>query len=389
MSNRVVIVGGGFGGIYTAKELLKKGFDVLLINEKNYFTFTPLLHEIATGNLTSSDIIFEYERFFNSKRFSFTRGRVTSVDFDAQTVSMDDVSESYDYLVLATGSTTNYFSLEGRESCMPLKTVEDAHAIKRRLIELAQGPQKCVDVCVVGGGPTGVELILEMEQFLRAFKKNEPRLRYSLRLVHARDEVLHMFDERVRAYALKVLRAHDIEVVLNAKASSVTLSQVETTSGTYDANIAIMAGGVAPNTQWAPTELLDERKQIVVNKALQVNEHKNVFALGDIISQEGQMIPKLAQTATQEACVVATNIDRLHKNQTDLEAYTPDLKGTLVSLGHGHGAGTVFGITLKGFFAWWLWRTVYLFKTPGLVNKLRIAFSWTLALFSGKNLTEE
>ncbi len=387
MKSPIVIVGGGFGGVYTAKNLLKAGLPVLLISEHNYFTFTPLLHEVATGNLTSKDILFEYSDFFDSKHFRFVRGHVDKINFEKHHLHVGDTKYSYQYLVIATGSATNFYSMKGTEHCHTLKSVEDALRIKRHVLELAQGTKQRVCLNVIGGGPTGMELILELSDLLKELKKFNSDLNYHLRLINASDTLLRPFSQRIQRYAQKTLEKAGIEVVLNAIAKELTATTIKTSVGDFDTNLTILAAGVTPRTECA-ADVLNESTHIDVNEHLQVKGYKNVFALGDVISMGDVRIPKLAQTATQEASVVAENIKRLHKKRKHLRSYKVDLKGMLVSLGTYNGAGDLFGITLKGFPAWWLWRTVYLFKTPGPTNKLRVAFSWTISLFSGKDLVE-
>lgn len=388
MKSPIVIVGGGFGGVYTTKRLLKAGLPVLLISEHNYFTFTPLLHEVAAGSLTSTDILFEYSDFFDSKHFRFVRGHVDKIDFEKHHVQIGKTTYRYQYLVIATGSTTNFYSIRGTEHCHTLETVEDALRIKRHVLELAQGTKQRVCLNVIGGGPTGIELILELKDLLDALKTFNLDLDVHLRLINATDTLLRPFSSRIQQYALKSLKRNNIEVILGATAKKLTSSTVKTTVGDFDTNLTILTAGVMPRTQCAK-DVLDKSTHIDVNEHLQVNGYKNIFALGDIIAMGETRIPQLAQTATQEACVVAENIKRLYKKRKNLLSYHVNLKGMLISLGTHNGAGDLFGITLKGFPAWWIWRTVYLFKIPGLTNKLRVAFSWTLGLFSGKDLVEQ
>ena len=387
MKSPIIIVGGGFGGVYTAKHLLKAGLPVLLISEHNYFTFTPLLHEVATGNLTSNDILFEYSDFFHNKQFRFVRGHVDTIDFKDHRVHVGEASYAYNYLVIATGSQTNFYSMKGIEHCHTLKSVEDALRIKQHVLELAQGATHKACINVIGGGPTGVELVLELVDLLEELKKYNPELNAHVRLINASDTLLRPFSSSIQQYAKKTLEKRGVEVVLQTIANELTASKIKTTTGEYDTNLTILAAGVTPRTQCA-VDVLDEGTHIDVNEHLQVKGYKNVFALGDVIAMNDQPVPKLAQTATQEATIVAENIKRLHKKRKDLLTYTVELKGMLVSLGTYRGAGDLFGISVRGVFAWWLWRTVYLMKTPGLTNKLRVAFSWTIALFSGKNLAE-
>lgn len=383
----VVIVGGGFGGVYTARKLLKQNIPVLLISETNYFTFTPLLHEVATGILSRQDVIFEFASFFKNRRFSFLRGRVETVDFKKKCVHLDGKDISYDMLVLATGAGTNFYGMKGSEHAFELKSLEDAIKLKKRMIELAQGLEKNLQVNVIGAGPTGIELILEIKLFLDQLKKNNPDVSYYLRVIQSGDAILKAFPPGVQAHAERVLKRQGIELVLGARATEVTASQLKTDKGDFSSNLTVMAAGVKPSTACITNGELD-RGHVCVDEFLRVEGQDHVFALGDIILQNRQMVPKLAQTAVQEARVVAENIVRTKKKKP-LMPYRLKLKGMMLSLGYREGAGEVFGVTLKGILAWFIWRTVYFLKTPGLYNKWRVSFSWTVELFQKRNLVEE
>jgi len=388
MNEPIVIIGGGFGGVYTAKALLKKSYPVLLISETNYFTFTPLLHEVATGSLLSHDVIFEYETFFHHPAFEFVRGRVERIDRAQKRVWVDGEEMSYRYLVVATGSTTNFFKMQGTEHAYVLKDVEDAIKLKNAILSKAQDKDHHISVSVVGGGPTGVEIMFEVAEMLTSLRKKDPDLSFQLHLVHANEVLWGVVQASVQTYIHKAMEAVQITPVCSAFCERITPNQIVTTVGTFPSDVTIVASGVKPNTSvFARDIILDEQGHVPVTPELQVVEDQHMFALGDIIAIDGEPVPKLAQTATREAVVVAENIHRMETKRS-LRTYKPEVVGMLFSLGFGKGVGVINGITIKGVLAWWLWRTVYLFKTPGVVNKLRVAFSWTLGLFQSRNLTE-
>lgn len=382
----VVVIGGGFGGVYATRRLLRAGIEVLLISEKNYFTFTPLLHEVATGNLSARDVTFEYGSFFKSKHFCFLRDTVTDIDPKRKYVRCGKRKLKFNYAIVATGSTTNYFGMKGTEHVHTLKTVDEAIELKQRMVELAQGPERHVEIAVIGGGPTGMELVVEMEQFLDTMEQRECDLKYSLTLIQAGPSVLGMYPDRVQRYAERVLKKHNIKLLTNTKAREVTSESVYTNNGHVPANLTVLAAGVAPRTGFAKDNC-NERNHLNVNAHLQLEGYRSIFAIGDIIVQNQERVPKLAQTATDQAHVAAENILRLKKKKV-LRGYAPNLKGMMVSLGWGRGAAVIGPFVITGFIGWWMWRTVYLFKTPGLRNKLEVAFSWTIDLFTGKNLVE-
>ncbi|MBI2473052.1 FAD-dependent oxidoreductase [Candidatus Uhrbacteria bacterium] len=386
----VVIIGGGFAGVFTAKHLLSRRVPVVLISETNHFTFTPLLHEVATGALISHDATFEYEHFFHDKPFRFIRGRVTSIDREQKQVLIGDKKLGYDFLVIATGSVTNFYSVKGVEHAFVLKNIDDAIALKRAILTRAQDMDRHVSVSVVGGGPTGLELVFDIDRMLRALKKKDPQADYDLRLIHATDIFCRGGGDVVQKYISQALQKAGIDVLCGVSAQGVTPSEVQTTAGSFHSDVTIMCAGVKPNTDvFADTLLLDERGHIPVYQTLQSLQDPTIFALGDVISINNEPTPKLAQTAVREASILAENIARLRQSpDSQLKVYRPKVLGMLFSLGYGDGVGTIGPVIVKGFLAWYLWRTIYLFKTPGLSNKLRVAFSWTMDLFQGRNLTE-
>lgn len=387
----VVVVGGGFGGVYATKELLKRNIPVTLISETNHFTFTPLLHEVATGALISHDAAFAYESFFASKKFQFIRGHVSDIDRKKKIVHLKEGGEmSYKQLVLATGSTTNFYKMKGVEHAFVLKNIHDAVELKQAILAEVQNIRRDVKINVIGGGPTGLELVFELDRLLRSLKKREKDIQYKLGLIHASDVFCKGEIKPIQAYIEKALKKAGIEVHRKTYAEGITKTTVETTNGTFDSDITIVCAGVQPNTRFCKEALTtDDAGHVPVLPTLQSKEDPHVFALGDIISMEEHLVPKLAQTAVRQAPIVAENVKRLRKSENSaFKTYHPNVAGMLFSLGYGNGVGRIGPIFVKGLFAWYLWRTVYLFKTPGLANKLRVAFSWTLDLFKGRNITE-
>ncbi|MEK7620093.1 MAG: NAD(P)/FAD-dependent oxidoreductase [Patescibacteria group bacterium] len=386
----VVIIGGGFAGVYTAQGLLKRNIPVTLVSETNHFTFTPLLHEVATGSLIAYDAMFEYEGFFHSKHFRFVRGRVTGIDRATKQVEVKDERIPYRFLVLAPGSTTNFYSIKGTEHAYTLKSIEDAVKLKRAILSRAQDADRHVAVTVVGGGPTGLELIFDIHQLLGDLKRKSRTADYDLRLVHATETFCRGGGDQIQGYISDALKRTKIEVICGATASAITPNSVETSAGTFHSDVTILCAGVRPNTDFLKETMnLDPQGHVPVAGTLQSLEDPHVFALGDVIAIDDQPVPKLAQLAVREAQVVAQNVAALcHNPHANLRGYRPKVIGTLFSLGYGDGVGTIGKVMVKGVLAWYLWRTVYLFKTPGLWNKLRVAFSWTLGLFQGRNVSE-
>ena len=386
--NHVIVVGGGFGGVYAVKELLKKGNKVTLISRTNSFTFTPLLAEVATGNLAPRDVTFEYTSFFNNKNFTFVRGCVNAINVASNSVSIDSENLTYDYLVVATGATTNFFGAKGAEYAYTLKSVDDANKIRKRVLQLAQSIGKDVTVTIVGGGPTGVELAGEMDQFLHDIEKYNRDVVCHVRLIEARDSLIGMFDPTIQKYAEKKLNEMGVSAYLNERVEEIKEDAIITNKEEYPTSIVIWTAGVKASSTLVPQEYLDERGHVLVDKTLLIKGTKNVYAIGDIISLDGEQVPKLAQTAVDEACVVAQNISGRVRGGKGAKEYSVELQGKLISIGKWQGAGEVFGLKMKGPHMWLLWRAVYFFKNPGIRNKFETGFSWFINMFTGRILSE-
>lgn len=382
----VVIVGGGFTGVYTAKELLKKQVPVLLVNDTNYFTFTPLLHEVATGSLIDKDIIFEFESFFKDPNFHFIRGRVEEIDSEKKSIRIGSDEIAFSYAVLASGSTTNTYNIPGAKHAFELKSIGDATKFKKAVIERVQGADPNIHITVIGGGPTGVELLFDTRLMLEAIKAQNNQMNYELCLINSGNELVSMFDKRIRDYVKAFCKQSGVTIHLETRATKIGPDEVETTNGSIKTNIAVLAAGVKPASEYVNEDIL-EKNHILVDKHLRLKNETHIFAGGDVISIDGDPTPKLAQLAVGQAKCIAKNI-LASESKSELNSYKPVLKGKLLSLGYGKGIGEIGPIVVKGIIAWYLWRTAYLFKVPGLWNKLRVAFTWTLNLFQGRNLTE-
>lgn len=389
MDKHVLVVGGGFGGVYATRALLRAGFNVTMVSATNYFVFYPLLHEVATGGLHPSNIVFEYSSFFRSPRFTFFRETVTEIDLKKRVATTSDGEKlSYNFLIYGTGSSTNFFNTPGSEHALTLKSIDDALEIKKRVIHLAQGIERHVVINIVGGGPTGVELSLELHELLMTIKRNSPRLSFTIRLLHAEETLLSFFPEATQKYALKTLEKRGAEVHLDTFVTEIRENGVTTKAGEeYAGDITIWTAGVVPNSHLVHLSYKDENDSVVVNRALQIKGREREFAVGDVISMKGVDIPKLGQTAIKEGELAARNICAIRDGKKLLE-YEPKLSGKLISLGRWRGSGEVFGIPVKGLIGWIIWRTAYLIKTPGLSNKLEVFFTWTGNLISSRDTFE-
>ncbi|MBI2050419.1 MAG: NAD(P)/FAD-dependent oxidoreductase [Parcubacteria group bacterium] len=383
----IVILGAGFGGVYVHKRLqsaFRKDRDISMtvINERDCFLFTPLLHEVATGGQRQENIIEPLYRALGSGTL-FRITRATRVDPARGIVATAGGDIPYDYLALATGSRANFFGIPGaQEHCFALKSLEDAVRLKNFVTDSAKRPG-ALGFVVVGGGATGVELSAELVEFTRnALRRKDT----AVTLVELGTDLIPQFGSRLRKEALKVLRKKGIDVRLGTGVASVSADSAALTNGErIPANAVIWTAGVSPNAiPFAGNVALAKNGAYAVNEYLQLANYKNIFALGDVASftnpGEIKPVPQHAQTAVAEATCVAENIIRSIKKQP-LKAFRYHHTGDLVSLGRWRAVGEIAGIALSGRFAWWLWRTVYLGKLLTWRKRVAVAIDWTIQLF--------
>lgn len=383
MKKRIVIAGTGFGGLYTFLYLHRLGhkaikdLEIVLINRTNYFLFTPLLHEVATGGVGQQNIIQPIRQILKCCVADFCEAEIQGVDLSKQIVKTSQGEVSYDYLVLALGSTTNFYNVEGaREHGFTLKNLEDARRLKNRMIT-AFARRENLRFVLVGGGPTGVELALEMVQYARQLARVHPDVKpeeVEIVLLQKGSEVVPAFDSSIQKKSFAVLKKQGVIVYLNEEVRRVADAYVELASGKIiKTNTVIWTAGVTPAPPvFGPVE-----------NTLQLSGYPNVFMVGDQARIKG--VPITAQAAVQEAKIAARNIVALNQGRP-LKSFVFHHRGDLVSLGRGRAAAYIFGISFDSWFAWWLWRTVYLMKLVGWGNRVRVVVDWTLDLFHPRDM---
>jgi len=394
----IVIIGGGFGGVYAARGLLNilrhnPDIHITLINNTNYFLFVPMLHEVATGTLSPANIAEPLREILRGKNFTFIREKALSVDLNKKKVKTETKVLSYDYLVFATGSTANFFNTSGAEYCLTLKNDADARVLKNHLITSLEHyfcthDETFSTFVVIGAGPTGIELCLEIKEFVNQILKSNANnhIKPHIILVHAGDVVLSQFP-KLQKQAQRQLDKHEIEVLVNSLVTKVSKNSVVVGDKTIDAATIIWTAGVKPSPVVTVPKIVNERDFFVIDEFLRVRRYDTVFAVGDCAFCESNQLPMLAQVATTQGKHVAGNI-ALHLSGKKMKPFTYKVRGILLSLGKRKGAGVLFGIPIHGFFAWWLMRTIYLFKIIGTANKLKTAYDWTLDFFVKRDMTE-
>jgi len=408
---RIVILGGGFAGAYCAREL--EGLlgpdeaEVVLLDRNNYFVFYPLLVEAGTGSLEPRHAVVSLRSFVTSTRF--LRAEIVAVDTRAREVTYRLANDGQpqqltcDHLVLALGSVTNLPPIPGlAEHGFEIKSMADAVALRDRAInqlELADAEtngedrrSSLVHFVVVGGSFTGVEVAGELEVFLRRAAKQFPSLVPSdcrVTLLEREQRILPALGESLSAFAMHKLRQRGIAIRLGEMVERVERDRVVLHGGgELDASTVIWCAGVAPNPLVrdldAPT---DERGYIVCEADMSVQDLDQVWAIGDSAvnrGPDGRAYPATAQHALQQGRQLARNIVRRLHNEPTRGCVIRD-KGAIVALGCRTGVAEVFGIRISGFMAWFLFRTVYLLKMPGVGRRLRVALEWTIDLVFPKD----
>lgn len=402
---RIVVVGAGFGGAYCARNLRKKvrsrDVDIVLVDSRNYFIFYPLLIEAGTGKLPPRHVVVSIRSFVRDA--DFLLAKVTGIDAEAQSVQFIDgaTGESgeldYDYLVVSPGAVTNLPDVPGLDEFgFSIKSLADAVALRDHAIEMLECANNATDrdarrellhFVVVGGSFTGVEVAGEFLDFLRKATVNYDcvdRSDVRVTLVEVNGRVLPPLSEEMSEYAAGRMRDCGIELRLNESVDRIERTRVHVDSGdALPSRTLIWCAGIAPNPllEKLPFER-DDRGYIRTARDLRVVDEDRVWAIGDCASNpdpDGDPYPATAQHATLQAKHVAADIARVlgggETRPCDL-----DSRGSLASTGCRTGVANVFGVKLGGFAAWWLFRTVYLFKMPGLARKARVALDWTLDL---------
>jgi len=408
---RVLILGGGFGGIYAAIELERAlrdrdSVNITLVTRDNYFLFTPMLHEVAASDLEMNTIINPLRKLL--RRVKTFTGNIEKINLERRSVTVTHGFDRhvhdlpYDHLIIALGSSTNFFGLPGvQDAALTIKTLDDAIELRNRLIthleeansECAAGErQPLLTFVVVGAGFAGVETLGGIHDFVRAAIRFYPNLtpEFVHTILISSDEfILPELGNKLGAYAQRKLAARGVEIITRTRVTAVRDGLVELSDGrTIPATTLIWAAGNATNPLVADLPVPKSGGRILVNEYLEVEGFPGVWALGDCASipdrETGGFHPPTAQHAIREGRCVARNVvaDIVGGSKKPFRFST---LGRLAAIGRRTGVANVFGLNFSGFLAWWLWRTIYLFKLPRLEKKMRVALDWTLDLCFAKD----
>ena len=407
---RIVVLGGGFGGVATVRHLeriLRRHSDVeiTLVSRENFFVLTPLLFEACSGRLELRHCAQPIRAALQRARF--VEATVESVDLERQLVRAvpsggDAHRLPYDHLVVALGASTNDGLIPGSSSALTFKTMADALVLRNQLIECferadaaadATERRECLTIVVIGGGLVGTELVGELTAFADDVLRFYPRIRRDevcFRLFEAGARILPEIDAKLAAIAARVLERRGVVVQASTAVRSIEKGRVLLENDTIGAATIVLAAGIVPSAVASAIPVVrDQRGRIAVDATMRSRSHPQVWALGDcaaIPGPDGRPYPALAQHAIREARHLAENIGAVIDGRAP-SAFMFRSLGTMASLGHTRAVALVFGVRLTGFLAWWLRRTYYLFQMPRWDRRLRIVLDWTVALLFRPDIT--
>ena len=411
---KILILGGGFGGVYAALRLDKTlarraDVEVTLVSSDNFLLFTPMLHEVASGDLNPSDIVNPIRRML--KRVRFVQADVRSIDLTAKRVQctrdlrLVPLDLDYDHLVLALGSETNFFGMQGvTENAVTLKTLGDAALLRARVLAIlemaslepdASVRKRMLTFLVAGGGFAGVETIGAINDLVHDALRYYPHLapqEVRVVLIHPGEFVLPELGEKLGRYAQQKLAERGVEICPRTKVTGYIDSLVTISSGEpVPAATLIWTAGVTPTPVIAQLPCKSEKGRVVVDEFLEVPGFAGLWAMGDCAAvpdtKTGGPQPPTAQHALRQARHAAKNIEAVLAGRQK-KPFRFSTIGQLASIGHRHGVANILGINFSGFIAWFLWRSVYLLKLPRLAKKTRVALSWLLEMIFSKDLEQ-
>ncbi len=413
---RILILGGGFAGVYAALELEKRlgardDFEVLLVSKENYFVFQPILPEVISGTIGLTDVVSPLRRML--KKTEIQVREIEAIDLSRRVVRLapgflPHAHElTYDHLVFGLGTVTDFRGLRGLpEHALPFKDLSDAlhlrHHVIRALEEAAiekDDPElrrQLLTFVVAGGGFSGVEVVAELNDFVRyvarSFRGLDPS-EIRVTLVHATDRILPELPESLGRFAEGILRRRGVEVLLNARVDAATGTEAILGDGARIPTRTLVS--TVPSSPHplidALTTLPKERGRIVVDGHLAVQDRPGLWALGDcavVRNPDGSVNPPTAQHATRQAAALATNLVASIRGGGATRVYDFKGLGKMGALGHHSAVAEMFGLQLSGFVAWFVWRTIYLMKLPGWGRRAKVAAAWAFDLVLPPDLVQ-
>lgn len=396
---RVVVVGGGFAGIHLVKKLMKsKRFQVVLIDKRNYHTFQPLLYQVSTSGLEADSIAYPLRKILIKGEDTYFRlAEVTSIDTEHKKIHSNIGELIYDYLVICTGSKTNFFGNDNVENnAMRMKTIPQALNIRSLILEnleqatITDDPKKreaLLNFVIAGAGPTGVELsgaIAEVRNNIvpKDYRDINPS-EIKIHLLEGLSRVLPPMREKASLKAAKFLRELGVEIHLETMVKDYDGKTVTTNTGkSFRTETFVWSAGVtgSPVKGLKASSLVEKANRYTVNVFNQITDYETVFAIGDIALMKSEAYPKghpmVAQPAIQQGELLAKNLERLIEGKK-LKPFEYYDKGTMATIGRNKAVVDLKKYTFGGFFAWFVWMFVHLWFLVGFRNRIVTFFNWT------------
>ncbi len=397
---RVVVVGCGFAGLNLVKKLNNKPFQLVMIDKHNYHTFQPLLYQVATAGLEPDSIAYPIRNIFKKQKNFFFRLAVADGIIPEKNILKTNIGElDYDHLVIATGSSTNYFGNKNIErDSVPMKSVPEALNLRSIILQNFEAAsltdnlkerEKLMNFVIVGGGPTGVELAGALAELkLHVLPNDYPDLdfrRMSIHLLEGQDRVLPPMSSKASDYALNYLESLGVQVWLDTMVKDYDGSVVTTNKKNLPASTLIWAAGVKGTIVKGTREESVEKSRYLVNEYNQLKGYDNIYAIGDVAAmltdEHPRGHPMLAQVAIQQGENLAKNLVRWQKKQEAIAFKYKD-PGTMATVGRNKAVADLGKIKVGGVLGWFLWMVVHLISLVGFRNKVVVLINWFFNYFS-------
>lgn len=411
-ATRILILGAGFGGLYTADHLEKlcrndPSVEITIVDKHNYFLYTPMLHAAATGSLEPRYIAHAVRKSFRKRRVFPHIATIQKIDLEKKLVTTSRGELKFDTLVISLGSETNFYGMmDVEERSFTLKSLSDAVKVNNHIINMlerarweedSEKRKELLTFVVVGAGPTGVELAGEIQEYIHhELHKDYPRVSLSemkVVLVEATDRILPSIERDLADEAVKRLQKIGVEVLLSTPVKGFQNGVVDMgEKGKLRSQTLIWAAGVRNSRVIEELPLAKDRMgRIMVEPTLQIKEYPNVYVLGDnshcIDPNTGKPYPPTAQIAVRQAKVVAQNVYN-SLNRRPLKEFGYKDIGGFVSIGDNYAILAARPFSLRGFLAWFAWNLVYIHKLPGAKNRLLVTMSLLLRQFMERNTAQ-
>ena len=397
---RVVIIGSGFAGLQLARKLGKEKFQVVILDKNNFHQFQPLLYQVATSGLEPDSIVFPTRKIVRSlKNIFFRMAEVSKIFTEEKLVETDKGYVAYDYLVIATGSTNNFYGMKDvAQNSVGLKSIHEALAIRSLILQnletavdvsLIEEKKINTTIVIVGAGPAGVEMAGALAEFKKyVYPKDYTELKdYPLKiyLISSSDKVLPMLSSKSSKHSLQDLKKLQVEVQLGVSVTAYNGVDVKLSNGEVlkSTNLIWTAGVKGQFPEGIHPDIVQRGNRIEVNRFNEIKGEQDVFAIGDVAYMVTENFPKahpmVAPAAVQQGLNLAKN---LVKEKPNWKPFVYNDKGSMATIGKKSAVADFGKFHIKGIIAWFIWSTVHLMSISGFKNKLAVGLSWSMSYFT-------